>query len=66
MGECEDHCFVEEEEPSGRRILGPCLLCGLAAGDALEALKAERDRLASTFRFIDESHGTEPSGEGER
>lgn len=31
-GEC---CFVEEQEPSGRLIVGPCLGCGTSAMDAL-------------------------------
>lgn len=35
--------FVEEEEPSGRLILGPCLVCGYPAMDALLELKDKRD-----------------------
>lgn len=32
--------FVEEQEPSGRLVLPPCLTCGLTAMDALETLTA--------------------------
>ena len=36
----EHECtFVEEQEPSGRLILPPCLVCGLTAMDALEQLR---------------------------
>lgn len=31
--------FVEEEEPSGRLILPPCLVCGTAAAEAVGLLK---------------------------
>jgi hypothetical protein len=31
--------FVEEQEPSGRLILGPCLVCGLSALDAMDQLR---------------------------
>lgn len=40
----EHECvFVEEQEPSGRLILPPCIVCGLAAMDALEQMKEEQD-----------------------
>jgi hypothetical protein len=32
--------FVEEQEPSGRLIVGPCLDCGASAFDALKELNA--------------------------
>lgn len=38
--------FPEEQEPSGRLILAPCLTCNTSALDALEYLKnqeAKRD-----------------------
>ena len=39
----EHECvFVEEQEPSGRLILPPCLVCGMAAMDALEQLRGDR------------------------
>ncbi len=42
MTEVEAHgheCrFVEEQEPEGRLVLGPCLTCGLSAMDAMEQL----------------------------
>lgn len=42
----EHECvFVEEQEPSGRLVLPPCLVCGLAAMDAMGRLQAERERL---------------------
>ena len=31
--------FAEEREPSGRLVLPPCLVCGLAAMDAIEELR---------------------------
>lgn len=34
--------FVEEQEPSGRLVLPPCIVCGFTAMDALARLKAER------------------------
>jgi hypothetical protein len=40
-----EHRFVEEREPSGRLILGPCLVCGMSALDAMDALRQERDDL---------------------
>lgn len=40
----EHECvFVEEEEPSGRLILPPCLVCNLPALEALEQLRQERE-----------------------
>lgn len=39
---CEEHVFVEEQEPSGRLILPPCITCGLTAMDALEQLRSDR------------------------
>lgn len=38
--ETHECVFVEEQEPSGRLILPPCLVCGLTALDALEQLYA--------------------------
>lgn len=39
----EHECvFVEEQEPSGRLILPPCVTCGLTAMDALAQLRGER------------------------
>ena len=36
----EHECvFVEEQEPSGRLILPPCIVCGTTAMDALEQLR---------------------------
>jgi hypothetical protein len=34
---CDDigHQFPEEETPEGMLLLGPCLLCGIAAADAM-------------------------------
>jgi len=40
--ETEHECvFVEEQEPSGRLVLPPCIVCGLTAMDALEQLRQE-------------------------
>lgn len=36
--------FVEEQEPAGRLILPPCIVCGLSAMDALEQLRQETGR----------------------
>jgi hypothetical protein len=41
-----EHQFPEEEAPCGARILYPCLLCGLAAGDAMLTV-ADRQRRVS-------------------
>jgi hypothetical protein len=30
--------FIEEQEPSGRLVLPPCIVCGYTAMDALEQL----------------------------
>ncbi len=41
----EHECvFVEEQEPTGRPILPPCIVCSTTAMDALSALVAERDQ----------------------
>lgn len=41
----EHECvFVEEQEPSGRLILPPCLVCGTTAMDALTQLYEEVGR----------------------
>ena len=40
----EHECvFVEEQEPSGRLILPPCLVCGVTAMDALLKMRREFD-----------------------
>lgn len=36
--------FVEEQEPSGRLILPPCIVCGFTAMDALEQMRQETGR----------------------
>lgn len=41
--QCNECVFVEEQEPSGRRVLPPCITCGITAMDALEQTIAERD-----------------------
>lgn len=38
------HQFPEEQEPSGRLILAPCLICNEAALDAMDAIRVERDQ----------------------
>lgn len=36
----EHECvFVEEQEPSGRLVLPPCIVCGTTAMDALDQLR---------------------------
>lgn len=44
MSETHECVFVEEQEPSGRLVLPPCLICGLAAMDALAQLRDELAR----------------------
>lgn len=40
----EHECvFPEEQEPSGRLILAPCLVCGCAAMDAMNQLRSEAE-----------------------
>lgn len=36
--------FVEEQEPSGRLVLPPCIVCGVTAMDALLQLRDEAQR----------------------
>lgn len=38
--------FVEEQGPSGRVVLGPCLTCNLSAMDALEGLRKALQSIA--------------------
>lgn len=45
MPDAHEHRFVEEQEPEGRLILAPCLICGLSAMDAMDQLREERDKL---------------------
>lgn len=40
-----DHVYVEEQEPSGRLVLPPCIICGLPAMEALAQAAAELDEL---------------------
>ena len=42
--------FVEEREPSGRLIVGPCLECNLSAFDALK--QARQAAIAEVVRTI--------------
>ena len=42
--------FVEEQEPSGRLILGPCLECGVAA---IEAMADRKDRIAQLEAVVE-------------
>lgn len=34
-----EHVFAEEQEPSGRLVLPPCLVCGFPAIDAINLLR---------------------------
>ena len=44
MMACPGECtFVEEQEPSGRLIVGPCLGCGTPAMTALAEAIRDRD-----------------------
>jgi hypothetical protein len=40
--------FPEEQEPSGRLILAPCLVCGLSAMDALSQRNSESEMWSAT------------------
>lgn len=44
------HLFGEEQEPSGRLILVPCLRCGMSALDGMAQLIAQRDQLKEEAR----------------
>ena len=45
----EHEClFPEEQEPSGRLILAPCLTCGTPAVDAIAKLKTDVQMWADT------------------
>ncbi|MGK0740451.1 hypothetical protein ACSHWG_00980 [Leucobacter sp. Z1108] len=49
----EHECvFVEEEEPSGRKILVPCLTCGYPGMDALEQLRDDVAMWSRTAKDI--------------
>lgn len=41
MSETHECVFVEEQEPNGRLILGPCIVCNLSAMDALTQVREE-------------------------
>lgn len=41
-----EHNFVEEETEEGRLLLGPCLSCGMTAGDAIKKANEELNVLA--------------------
>lgn len=41
MSGLHEHNFLEEKEPTGRLFLGPCLSCGLDAGDAMKKAQEE-------------------------
>lgn len=43
---CDEHTFVEEQEPSGRLVLPPCISCGFTAMDALDRLRAQLEEAA--------------------
>jgi hypothetical protein len=43
--EAHECVFVEEEEPSGRLVLPPCIVCDAAALDALDQLRARIEEL---------------------
>jgi hypothetical protein len=49
----QDHecVFVEEQEPSGRLILPPCIVCGCTAIDALDQLRPT-DRKRGVMRRL--------------
>jgi hypothetical protein len=39
--EIHECVYVEEQEPSGRLILPPCLICGTTAMDAIEQIRGD-------------------------
>ena len=43
------HQFPEEETPEGVRLLLPCLLCGLPAGDAMKQAEQENADLEAVL-----------------
>lgn len=44
--------FPEEQEPSGRLILAPCLTCDLTALDALAQLRDEVEMWSTTAKQV--------------
>lgn len=48
--DAHEHQFVEEQEPSGRLVLAPCLVCGMSGGDAIAIASG---RLLQINGFID-------------
>lgn len=50
-----EHQFVEEQEPSGRLILAPCLTCGLTAGDAITSASGRLVQINGFIGMVEES-----------
>lgn len=51
--ECQ---FPEEQTPEGVRILYPCLLCGMAALDAMQQLKQEAEQIYADLNNLRFEH----------
>jgi hypothetical protein len=51
-GKAHECRFVEEQEPSERLILSPCLICGVSAMDALSQLRWELDEVKQRMYLI--------------
>lgn len=47
-----EHCFCEEQEPTGRLVLPPCVECGMTAMDAIIALRSNISLLEEEINVI--------------
>ena len=57
VGTAHECVFVEEQEPSGRLVLPPCIVCGTPAMDALDQLRGKQEPLVS--RVVEDEAGRE-------
>lgn len=48
-----DCAFIEEREPSGRIIVGPCIVCGKSASAALATLRTEFEKLSRHHALVE-------------
>ena len=47
-----EHVYAEEQEPSGRLIVVPCLVCGSSAMEALQEFKIAQGKAEDAARHL--------------